>query len=31
VDRALRQAALEGLYLNRGTFKDSHGGAPGCC
>lgn len=31
VDRALRQAALQGLYLNRGAFKDSHGGAPGCC
>ena len=31
VPLAMRQAALEGLYLDRGTFKDSHGGAPGCC
>ena len=31
VNMALRQAALEGLYLNRGAFRDSHGGGPGCC
>ena len=31
VPLAMRQAAEQGLYLNRGTFKDSHGGAPGCC
>ena len=31
VEAALRRAASEGLYLDRGSFHDGHGLLPGCC